>query len=164
MFSHIYYNYLFSNAWNTPSYYLFSWYFSSTFKNKIICWHYNQSASIRVKRNDNYLTSITNDSVQYLLELILTVIGHPRGSTSYTPSSESLQPYLQWMKSSPICSDTARLTTTITSLILSTGQTPASTKRTKIIQSIGTIHQRSAKSTQNNNEYAFYIARYLISK
>lgn len=65
--------------------------------------------------------------------------GQPSGSTSYTPGfpatmaveaeaeappappAVAVQPYLQWIKSSPICSATAMLFTTTVSLAASTG-------------------------------------------
>lgn len=62
------------------------------------------------------------------------VKGQPRGSTSWAPGLPAteaagataplvtaLQPYLQWMNSSPICSATAMLFTTTVSLAASTG-------------------------------------------
>lgn len=77
----------------------------------------------------------------YLRVESLMVKGQPSGSTSYAPGfpatveldvagaataplallPEALQPYLQWMKSSPICSATAMLFTTTVSLAASTG-------------------------------------------
>lgn len=60
----------------------------------------------------------------YFLALSLIVKGHPRGSTSKAAGlllAAGRQPYLQWMKSSPICSATAMLFTTTVSLALSTG-------------------------------------------
>lgn len=66
------------------------------------------------------------------------VKGQPSGSTSYAPgfpatvevaaeataaapAAVAVQPYLQWIKSSPICSATAMLFTTTVSLAASTG-------------------------------------------
>lgn len=60
----------------------------------------------------------------HFLELSLMVKGQPRGSTSKAVGlllAAGRQPYLQWMKSSPICSATAMLFTTTVSLALSTG-------------------------------------------
>lgn len=68
----------------------------------------------------------------------LMVKGQPSGSTSYAPgfpatvevaaeataaapAAVAVQPYLQWIKSSPICSATAMLFTTTVSLAASTG-------------------------------------------
>lgn len=68
----------------------------------------------------------------------LIVKGQPSGSTSYAPGfpatmeveaeaeaeappAVAVQPYLQWIKSSPICSATAMLLTTTVSLAASTG-------------------------------------------
>lgn len=60
----------------------------------------------------------------HFLALSLMVKGQPRGSTSKAVGlllAAGRQPYLQWMKSSPICSATAMLFTTTVSLALSTG-------------------------------------------
>lgn len=77
----------------------------------------------------------------YLRVDSLMVKGQPRGSTSYAPGfpatveleaaapaaplAVALQPYLQWMNSSPICSATAMLFTTTVSLAASTGHLSA---------------------------------------
>lgn len=77
----------------------------------------------------------------YLRVDSLMVKGQPRGSTSYAPGfpatveleaaapaaplTVALQPYLQWMNSSPICSATAMLFTTTVSLAASTGHLSA---------------------------------------
>lgn len=79
----------------------------------------------------------------YLRVESLMVKGQPSGSTSYapgfpatvelevgaaapaTPLAVALQPYLQWMNSSPICSATAMLFTTTVSLAASTGHLSA---------------------------------------
>lgn len=75
----------------------------------------------------------------YLRVDSLIVKGQPSGSTSYAPGfpatieveaeaeappappAVAVQPYLQWIKSSPICSATAMLLTTTVSLAASTG-------------------------------------------
>jgi len=60
----------------------------------------------------------------HFLVLSLMVKGQPSESTSKAPGlpeAAGRQPYLQWMKSSPICSATAMLFTTTVSLELSTG-------------------------------------------
>lgn len=77
----------------------------------------------------------------YLRADSLMVKGQPSGSTSYAPGFPAtveveaaatpallpvaLQPYLQWMNSSPICSATAMLFTTTVSLAASTGHLSA---------------------------------------
>lgn len=84
------------------------------------------------------MNNIIRDSGPYLRVDNLIVKGQPSGSTSYapgfpatvevaaeataaTPAAVAIQPYLQWIKSSPICSATAMLFTTTVSLAASTG-------------------------------------------
>lgn len=83
----------------------------------------------------------------YLRADSLMVKGQPSGSTSYAPGfpatveveaaappallAVALQPYLQWMNSSPICSATAMLFTTTVSLAASTGH--LSVRRTNMV-------------------------------
>lgn len=81
----------------------------------------------------------------------LIVKGQPSGSTSYAPGfpatmeveaeaeaeappappAVAVQPYLQWIKSSPICSATAMLFTTTVSLAASTGHLSVTVSVTK---------------------------------
>ncbi len=75
----------------------------------------------------------------HFLVLSLMVKGQPSGSTSKAPGlpeAAGRQPYLQWTKSSPICSATAMLLTTTVSLELSTGHFSVETQvigKTKIL-------------------------------
>lgn len=96
----------------------------------------------------------------------LIVKGQPSGSTSYAPGfpatmeveaeaeadappvppAVAVQPYLQWIKSSPICSATAMLFTTTVSLAASTGHLSVK----------GSVAKKKKRHILYNHEQSYY--------